>query len=97
MENVVAIIILTVALVIAYQLSNSKSKKRKYIVWGITTMLAITPLFSWLISNAYASIEGSGWAGVAMLSIMLPILFLVGLVILLVGVFRKKETETIEK
>ena len=97
MENAVAIIILTVALAIAYQLSKSKSKKRKYIVWGITTMLAIAPLFSWLISITYASIEGSGWAGVAMMGIMLPILFLVGLVILLVGVFRKKETETIEK
>lgn len=60
-------------------------------------MIAVAPLFSWLISIAYASIEGSGWAGIALLSIMLPTLFLIGLLILLVGVFRKKDTETVEK
>ncbi|WP_088102886.1 hypothetical protein [Halalkalibacter urbisdiaboli] len=97
MAIAVAIIILLVALAIAYQLSESKSKKRKYIVWGITTMLAIAPLFSWLISITYASVEGSGWAGVALISIMFPIIFLVGLVILLVGIFRKKDPKTIEK
>ena len=93
MENTVAIIILTVALAIAYQLSKSKSKKRKYIVWGITTMLAIAPLFSWLISITYASIEGSGWAGVAMMGIMLPILFLVSLVNLIYVLKLFKESK----
>ena len=97
MEIVVTTIILIAALAIAYQLSKNKSKKRKLIVWGITTMLAIAPLFSWIISIIYASIEGSGWAGIALISIMLPILFLVGLVILVVGVFRKKDTEIIEE
>lgn len=97
MEIVVTTIILIAALAIAYQLSKSKSKKRKYIVWGITTMLAIAPLFSWIISITYASIEDSGWAGIALMSIMLPILFLAVLVILVVGVFRKKDTEIIEE
>ena len=96
MAIVVATIILTVALTIAYQLGKSKSKKRKYIVWGVITMFAIAPLLSWLISMIYASIEGTGWAGFALISIMLPTLFLSGLVILLVGVFRKKDTETID-
>jgi len=91
MAILVAVIIVIVAMVIAYQSSRGKSQKRKFIVWGLTTMVAIAPFLSWLVSIGYANIEGSGWAGVALLSIMFPLLFLFGLAILLVGIFKKKD------
>lgn len=46
--------------IVAYQLSKGKSKKRKYIVWGITMMLAISPFLSFALGLTYAIIEQSG-------------------------------------
>jgi hypothetical protein len=40
------IVALTIAILgsgLAHQLSKGKSKKRKYVVWDITTMVAIAP------------------------------------------------------
>jgi hypothetical protein len=95
MAITIAIIIIAVALIIAYMLSNGKPRKRKFIVWGVTTMLAIAPLFSWVVSILYAINEGDGFAGVALIALMFPFLFLVGLVILLMGIFKKSKTESI--
>ncbi|VDG98646.1 Uncharacterised protein [Lysinibacillus sphaericus] len=75
----------------AYYLSKEKSKKRKYIVWGIALMLAISPFLSFAIGLTYAVIVGNGWAGLIMFYIC-PVIFLIGLVMLLVGIFKKEET-----
>ena len=91
MEYLAASGILLVSLLLAYQLGKGYSRKGKYIIWGVTTMFVICPLFSWLVSMGYAHYEQSGWAAVAMLAILYPSTFIAGLVILLMGIFRKKD------
>ncbi|MEZ0481179.1 hypothetical protein [Planococcus sp. SSTMD024] len=91
MEFLAAVGILLVSLLLAYQLGKDYSRKGKYIIWGITTMFVICPLFSWLVSMGYAYYEQSGWAAVAMLAILYPSTFIIGLVLLLMGIFRKKD------
>lgn len=75
----------------AYYVSREKSKKRKYMVWGIALMLAISPFLSFAIGLTYAVIVGNGWAGLIMFYIS-PVIFIIGLVMLLVGIFKKEET-----
>lgn len=92
MEYAAASGILLVSLLLAFQLGKGYSRKGKYIIWGITTMFVICPLFSWLVSMGYAHYEQSGWAAVAMLAILYPSTFITGLVLLLIGIFSKKDT-----
>ncbi|MFT4414389.1 hypothetical protein ACLM5H_11070 [Fredinandcohnia humi] len=73
---------------LAYQLCNGKSKRRKYIIWGITTMVAIAPFLSFSIGLTYAIIVENGWAALIMWYLF-PIMFIIGLVLLLVGIFKK--------
>ncbi|MFU1996835.1 hypothetical protein [Priestia megaterium] len=75
---------------IAYQLSKGKTKKRQYIVWGITIILAISPFLSFAIGLTYAFIKEDGWAALIMWYIF-PIIFVIGLIVLLIGIFKKKE------
>lgn len=77
----------------AYHLSEGKSKKRKYIVWGITLMLVISPLLSFQIGLTYGLIIKDLWAVPATIIILFSIGFIIGLIILLIGVFKKKETD----
>ncbi|MGE7907559.1 hypothetical protein ACQKNS_24645 [Peribacillus sp. NPDC094092] len=79
---------------VAYQLSKGKSKKRKLIVWGIALMLAISPFLSFAVGLTYAFTVGNGWAALIMWY-MFPIGFIIGLIMLLVGIFKKKEIENV--
>ncbi|SES18609.1 hypothetical protein SAMN04487944_12267 [Gracilibacillus ureilyticus] len=78
--------------IVASQLSKGKTKKRKYIVWGITLMVAISPFLSFALGLTYAVIEKSGFAALIAFYIF-PVIFLIGLIMLLVGIFKKNETE----
>ncbi|WP_285396376.1 hypothetical protein [Lysinibacillus sp. fls2-241-R2A-57] len=80
---------LALALGVAFMISLGKSNKKKYIIWGITMMLVIAPLFSWGVSTLYGVYEGEGFASVALMMVMFPLLFLIGLVLLLIGIFKK--------
>ncbi|HYK74401.1 MAG TPA: hypothetical protein VEV44_15000 [Pseudoneobacillus sp.] len=95
MAIIVGIIILATSLFIAYKLSIGQSPKKKYIIWGLTTMFAITPLFSWLVSILFAVSVGDGFAAVALMMLLLPLFFVIGLSMLLIGIFRKEKTESI--
>ncbi|MEG0470976.1 MAG: hypothetical protein RR588_01450 [Solibacillus sp.] len=64
-------------------------RKTKWIAWGAATMLVIAPLLSWLLSFIYGIFEGDGFAVIGMLMLLLPLFFLVGLVIIVVGLFKK--------
>ncbi|WP_058306273.1 hypothetical protein [Gracilibacillus massiliensis] len=79
---------------VAYQLSVGKPKNKKYKVWGIALMVPISPAFSFAIGLTYAVIVESGWAALIMWYIF-PFIFIVGLVMLLVGIFKKEETEIV--
>ncbi|MED3949480.1 hypothetical protein [Priestia aryabhattai] len=76
--------------IIAYQLSKEKTKKRKYIVWGIALMLAIAPFLSFAIGLTYAVIAKNGWAALIMWYIF-PIIFVIGLIVLMIGIFKREE------
>lgn len=83
-----AIAIMMAGLSIAVFLSNGKTKKSRYIIWGITIMVAIAPFLSFSIGLIYAMIVENGWASMLMW-VLFPILFLIGLVLVLIGVFSK--------
>ncbi|MGG1366294.1 hypothetical protein ABE322_10925 [Priestia megaterium] len=86
----VALTVLVVGLMFASGLSQGKTAKRKYIVWGTTTILIIAPFFSWVVSVLYAISQEEGFAGVALMMLLFPIFFLIGLVTLLTKVFKKE-------
>ncbi|MDC7781272.1 hypothetical protein [Priestia megaterium] len=86
----VALTVLVVGLMLASGLSQGKSAERKYIVWGTTTILIIAPFFSWAVSILFAISQEEGFAGVALMMLLFPIFFLIGLVTLLTGVFKKE-------
>lgn len=75
---------------IAYQLSVGKSKGLKYKVWGIALMLPISASLSFSIGLTYAVIVRDGWSALITVYIF-PIIFIIGLVLLLVGIFNKEE------
>ncbi|WP_291759128.1 hypothetical protein [Lysinibacillus sp. UBA5990] len=85
----VVVIALVLIVSIVFIICLGKSKKTTLIIWGITIMLIIVPLFAWVISILYGIKEGDGFATVGLMAILFPTLFLVGLVILLVGAFKK--------
>ncbi|WP_157842774.1 hypothetical protein [Bacillus alkalisoli] len=87
---VLAATILVLTLIIGVILSNGKWKDKKFIVWGIITMVCIAPLLSWIVSVQYGIKDGDGFAGIALMMVMFPIIFLVGLIILFMGVYRQK-------
>ncbi|MCM2978695.1 hypothetical protein M3592_24890 [Priestia aryabhattai] len=90
MPFVVGYGIAIIGAMIAYQLSKEKTKKRKYIVWGIALMLAIAPFLSFAIGLTYAVIAKNGWAALIMWYIF-PIIFVIGLIVLMIGIFKREE------
>jgi len=86
-----AISIVLAGLAAAVFFSNGKTKKRKYIIWGITLMVAIAPFLSFSISLTYAFIVNNGWAALIMW-ILFPIIFIVGFTLLLIGIFKKENS-----
>lgn len=86
----VAIGSLAISLIVCLALSIGMFKDKKYIVWGIFTMFVFSPLLTWIVSTLYGISVGDGFAAVALMMVMFPSLFLVGIVILLVGIYRFK-------
>ncbi|WP_144838650.1 hypothetical protein [Metaplanococcus flavidus] len=78
----------------AFLLSINKPKNKKYKVWGIALMIPISPAFAFATGRTYAILTENGWAALVMWYIF-PFIFIVGLVMLLVGIFNKEETETL--
>ncbi|MFS0781593.1 hypothetical protein [Bacillus sp. 1P06AnD] len=85
MYELYAVIILVVAILIGIWKSFNKSRDAKYRVWGITTMLIIAPVFSWLIGILYGVHEGSGFATIGVLIIAFPLIFIIGGVLYWIG------------
>ncbi|MED4531968.1 hypothetical protein [Metabacillus fastidiosus] len=88
-QSLVVFIDLVLGLLIGFRLSKGKSKKRN-IIWGLSIILVIAPLLSALLSITAAFIAGDGWTGIAIIVIILPLFFFIGLGCLLSGVFREK-------
>ena len=88
MEILISLLFVCMGVIIAAILTKESSVKRKYKVWGLMLILVIAPFLSFSLGLVYANLEQNGWAAVLMF-ILFPILFLIGLIILLMGIFRK--------
>ncbi|TDQ32169.1 hypothetical protein [Aureibacillus halotolerans] len=85
----ISIIAIVIVLPLATYLSWNQSIKRKCIVWGLTFMVVLTPCGSWLAAMSAAHYIGDGFAGVAVLAVLLPSFFGIGLLFFLYGVLKK--------
>jgi len=85
-----AVSVLTISLIVSILLSRGQSMKKKYIIWGIATMLVIAPLFSWLAGILYGISVSSGFAAGGLMIIMFPILFIMGIILLVKGILKKE-------
>ncbi|WP_245698245.1 hypothetical protein [Sporosarcina ureilytica] len=83
-------LITLVSATITYLLSMGKSKKRKYTIWGIAVMLPISLPLAYSIGITYSFIVEDPWATILLLYVF-PVIFIVGLILLLVGIFKKNE------
>ncbi|WP_374965263.1 hypothetical protein [Lysinibacillus sp. RS5] len=92
MAFVIALIIALVGLIAAFQLSEEKTEKGKYIIWGTITMIAFAPSLSFLIGVTYAMTVRNGWAASIMM-FLFPMIFVIGLIILLLGIYKKHEED----
>jgi hypothetical protein len=89
MAIAIALTILILGIMFARGVSQGKSTKRKYIVWGTTTILIIAPFFSWVVAILFGINQGDGFAAVGLMMMLFPLFFLIGLVTLLIGIFKK--------
>ncbi|MDM5250261.1 MULTISPECIES: hypothetical protein [unclassified Lysinibacillus] len=92
MAFVIALIIVLVGLIAAFQLSEGRSEKGRYIVWGIITMIAFAPFLSYLIGATYGMLIRNGCAASIMMFLS-PLIFVIGLITLLLGIYKKNEED----
>ncbi|TCI42001.1 hypothetical protein EVJ27_13155 [Exiguobacterium sp. SH3S2] len=90
MAIAVGYIITCIGTFVAYWLSTGETRKTKFKIWGIALMLPISPALAFSIGLSYAISVENGWAGLIMWLIF-PIIFLIGLTLLLVGIFKKEK------
>lgn len=84
-SEMIALIILAVAIVVAIILSIKKPKDFTFKLWGTVTMFIFAPVATWLVGTLYGLSEGDGFAAIGVFIIMAPILFIAGVVLFLVG------------
>ena len=89
-ENLLfAFIFVFVTVYVGFLLTLKKNRKRKFVTWGLLTMFIFAPGLSWLIGMSVGVLVGDGFAGGAMMVILFPIVFIIGLILLLIGIFKK--------
>ncbi|PGM58421.1 hypothetical protein [Bacillus sp. AFS053548] len=88
----IAILIALFGATLALVFTIGQSRKRNFIIWGITNMIAIGPFLSFAIGITYAIIKGDGFAGMLMW-VLYPIIFIIGLIQLIIGIFMKKSSD----
>lgn len=89
-----AIILLVLSIGIGVVLSR-KYENRRLIIWGLITMLSIAPFFSWIVAILVGVSVGDGFAAVAVMWLMVPILFLIGVGMVGAGVYKKVTGENL--
>ncbi|MRH41263.1 hypothetical protein GH741_01080 [Aquibacillus halophilus] len=77
--------------IFAKRKAKGKPKRTKYIIRGIT-LIVLSP-FTALVVGAIIELlslgAGGGWMMVISLFYLTPVLFVVGLILLLIGIFKK--------
>lgn len=87
MAFVIALLIVLVGLIAGFQLTEGRSEKGNYIVWGIITMIAFAPFLSFVIGVMYGIVVKNSWA-TSIMMLLAPIIFVIGLIILLLGIYK---------
>lgn len=82
------ILIGILAMFLTYLISMGKLKSTKYKMWG-TSLILISLPFSDSLGTAYAILDENGFAYLSVL-FFLPIIIIIGLILLLVGIFKKR-------
>ncbi len=67
------------------------SKRRSLITWGLVTMFLIAPFLSWVVGAVYGTMVSSGFAAGGLMVILFPIIFIVGLVMMIKGFKEPKQ------
>jgi len=75
---------------VAYWFSAGESRQTKFKIWGIALMVPISPALAFSLWLSYAFSVQNAWAGLVMWFIF-PAVFLLGLTLLLVGMFKKEK------
>lgn len=88
---VIAITLVVVVSFLLWRKTKRESKKAKTILWGVATIFVIAPLVSWLIGMFTGILYGDGFAGMGMTMLTFPVLFLIGVGLVIRGVFMKIE------
>jgi hypothetical protein len=79
-----------ISLSLSFFLSMGRSKKSKFRIWGIFIMVPISLPLAYSLGITYSLIVRNPWATMLMFYIF-PLIFIAGLILLFVGVFKKKE------
>ncbi|MDD1502885.1 hypothetical protein PVA17_08885 [Lysinibacillus sp. CNPSo 3705] len=90
MAFVIALLIVLVGLIAGFQLTEGRSEKGNYIVWGIITMIAFAPFLSFVIGVMYGIVIKNSWA-TSIMMFLAPIIFVIGLIILLLGIYKNNK------
>lgn len=88
----IAITILIFAIVLAVFISRNKTTKKKLIVWGVATIVAIAPLLSWSAGVIFGLGEGDGFAGFSVMMYSFVFLEVIGFVLVYFGIFKRMKT-----
>lgn len=89
-----AIIVLVLSICLGVFLSR-KYQNKVLIIWGLITMLSIAPFLSWIIAILVGLSVGDGFAAVAVMWLMVPTLFLIGVGMVGAGVYMKVTGENL--
>ncbi|MGE7214988.1 hypothetical protein ACQKJC_00720 [Priestia koreensis] len=86
---VVWFIILLLVCFFVFSLLKDKTKKTKRVIWGLMTMFVIAPLLSGTGGMILAASSDNGIGGGALMMLLFPLLFLIGFLLLGVGLLKK--------
>ncbi|MBM7702990.1 hypothetical protein [Metabacillus iocasae] len=91
MAFIIAIGVPLLFAIVSYLFTKEKSTKIKWITWGLVTMFVFTPFISWLIAIPFGILQKDGFVAIGLMMLLLPLFFLIGLIVLLIGIFKKKD------
>ncbi|WP_367016331.1 hypothetical protein [Priestia koreensis] len=86
---VVWFIILLLVCFFVFSLLKDKTKKTKRVIWGLMVMFVIAPLLSGTGGMILTATSDHGIGGGALMMLLFPLLFLIGLLLLGVGLLKK--------